>query len=150
MVNPVKKEKRNTVLLEEIKNIKSEKKDLRNFGIVIGIALAILGGMLWWKGKETYFLFIFLSAVFILLGLILPAVLKPLQKAWMMLAVVLGWFMTRVILSVLFYIVFTAIGLISKLFGKEFLDLRLNKTRQTYWIHRKPEEFKKENYERQF
>lgn len=138
------------MLLEEIKNIKSEKRDLRNFGIVIGIALGVLAGLLWWKGKDSYSIFVVLSLAFFFFGFVLPNLLKPLQKAWMALAVVLGFFMTRVILSILFYVVFTAIGGISRLFGKQFLDLKIDRSRKSYWSYRKSSPFNKSNYERQF
>ena len=138
------------MILEEIKNIKSEKKDLRNFGITFGVVLGVLAGVLWWKGKDTYSIFAILSFAFFFFGLVLPTLLKPLQKAWMMFAVVLGWFMTRLILSVLFYIVFTFIGLVSRLFGKKFLDLKPDKSRKSYWIYRDAVPFSKEKYEKQF
>ena len=64
------------MLLEEIKAIKSDKRDLRNFGITIGIASGILGGLLWWKGKDTYMVFTIISAVFIFFGLVVPAAFK--------------------------------------------------------------------------
>jgi len=138
------------VLLEEIKNIKSEKKDLRNFGLTIGIALGLLAGLLWWKEKDTYSIFAIIASAFILLGLILPSVLKPLQKAWMMLAVIMGWIMTRIILGILFYLVFTAIGGIGRLLGKQFLDLTIDHTIKSYWIKREPKAFNKSDYEKQF
>jgi hypothetical protein len=138
------------VLLEEIKNIKSEKKDLRNFGFTIGIALGVLAGLLWWKEKDTYTIFIVFSLAFIFFGLALPSLLRPLQKAWMTLAVILGWFMTRVILGMLFYLVFTAIGLSGRLFGKQFLNLKMDHTKKSYWIYRKSTVFNKERYEKQF
>jgi hypothetical protein len=139
------------MLLEEIKAIKSEKKDLRNFGLTIGIAFAVLGGMLWWKGKDTYAVFMILSFAFILFGLLLPAVLKPLQKVWMILAVIIGWFMTRVILSVLFFLVFTTISLISRLLlRKQFLNLKIDKSLNSYWIRREVKPFDASDYERQF
>ncbi len=138
------------MLIEEIKNIKSGKSDLRKFGITIGIVLGILGGLLWWRGKDTYSYFLILSVAFILCGLALPTLLKPLQKAWMTLAVIMGWFMTRVILSILFYFVFTPIGLIPRLLGKQFIDLRIDNSKESYWIYRKPKEFNKSDYEKQF
>jgi small basic protein len=138
------------VLREEIKNIKSEKSDLRKFGISVGIVLGILGGLLWWRGKDYYVYFLIISAVLITLGLVLPGLLKPLQKAWMTLAVTLGWFMTRVILSILFYVVFTTIGLISRLSGRQFLDLKTDNNKPSYWIARKNKPFDKRDYERQF
>ncbi len=138
------------MLLEEIRNIKSEKRDIRNFGITFGVLLGLLGGVLWWKGKDTYSLFLILSCAFFFLGFILPGVLKPLQKAWMAFAVVLGFFMTKVILSILFYLIFTAIGLGGRLFGKQFLNLKMDRSQTSYWIKRKSLPFNKAHYERQF
>jgi hypothetical protein len=138
------------MLLEEIKNIKSGKRDLRNFGITFGIVSGVLAALLGWKGKDTYTLFIILSAAFFFFGLVLPYLLKPLQRAWMILAVILGWFMTRVILSVLFYLVFTTIGLIGRLSGKKFLDLEIDASKKSYWIYRKKEPFSKRKLEKQF
>jgi hypothetical protein len=138
------------MLLEEIKLIKSEKKDLRSFGITIGIVLGFLSGLLWWKGKETYTVFVTLSVLFIFFGLFLPALLKPLQKAWMTFAVILGWIMTRVILGILFYLVFSTIGLGGRLLGKKFLDLKMDNSKKSYWIYRKSTLFDKERYEKQF
>ncbi len=138
------------MLIDEIKSIKSDKKHLSNFGFTIGIVLGLLSGLLWWKGKDTYLIFLIISVVFILFGLILPAVLKPLQKAWMTLAVIIGWIMTRVILSVLFYIVFTSFGFISKLFGKKFLDIDFKDSRESYWIKKDLSSIDKSRYEKQF
>jgi len=138
------------MLLEEISNIKSEKKDLRNFGIVMGVAFGLLAGALWWKGRDTYTLFALLSMAFFFFGLVLPSLLRPLQKAWMILAVIMGWVMTRFILSVLFYIVFTFIGVGSRLFGKKFLGLNIDKSKKSYWVYREPTEFFREKYEKQF
>jgi len=138
------------MLLEEIKNIKSEKKDLRSFGITFGVVLGILAGALWWKGKDTYSIFVVLSLGFFFFGLLLPNLLKPLQKVWMAFAVVLGFFMTKVILSILFYVVFTFIGLSARLFGKKFLGQNIDRSKKSYWIRRKPQAFDKTHYDRQF
>ena len=42
------------MLINEIENIKSGKKQLRKFGITIGIALGLLGALFWWRGKDMY------------------------------------------------------------------------------------------------
>ena len=138
------------MLLEEIRNIKSEKKDLRNFGLIMGVFFGLLGGLLWWKGKDTYSLFLILSVVFSFFGLALPNLLRPFQKAWMALAVVLGFLMTRVILSVIFYLVFASIGLILRLLGRQLLLLTKDSSKQSYWVRREQKSFDRQNYERQF
>ena len=138
------------MLLSEIKNIKSGKAELRKFGITLGIVFGLLGGLFLWRDKPYYFYLFLLSAFFLFFGLMFPIFLKPIHKMWMGLALVLGSVMTRVILSVLFYLVITPLGLISRLSGKDFLDLKFNKSASSYWIQRKKVIFEKANYEKQF
>ena len=137
-------------MFEEIKNIKSEKSDLRNFGIIIGIVLLIISGFLFWKEKESFQIFLAIGITLFLTATAIPAVLKPVYWIWMIFAIILGWFMTRVILSLLFYVVFTSIGLTLRLFGKQFLELRWDKSKESYWNYRTNDHIIKENYEKQF
>jgi hypothetical protein len=138
------------MLLDEIKNIKSSRKDLRNFGLSVGTVLALIGGLLLWKARGSYPYFLIPGGVLIFLGLTFPVILKPLQQIWMTLALILGWFMTRVILSILFFLVITPIGLFSKLIGKQFLDLKWDKNQKTYWNYRDASEAQKKDYTKQF
>jgi hypothetical protein len=139
------------MIIEEIKSIKSGRKELRNFGFTIGIALGLFGGLLLWRGKHYYHYCFIISAVFIFLGVTLPAVLKPFHKLWMTLSIFMGWFMTRVILIILFYGILTPIGLTARcLYGKDFLDKAFNKNTNSYWITRKTAEYNKKSYENQF
>jgi len=137
-------------MLEEIKNIKSEKSDLRKFGITIGIILMIISGFLYWEGKESYQILLTIGVVLCGLGVMIPIILKPIYWIWMIFATILGWFMTRVILSLLYYGIMCPIGLISRLLGKQFLDLKWNKKDSTYWNYRSKIIFDKEKYEKQF
>ena len=137
-------------MLEEIKNIKSEKSDLRNFGIIVGIILLVISGFLFWKEKESFQILLFFGITLFILGIAIPFILKPIYWVWMIFATILGWIMTRVILSLLFYVVFTSIGLTLRFFGKQFLELRLDKSKESYWNFRTEEHLKKENYEKQF
>jgi len=137
-------------MIEEIKNIKSEKSDLRKFGIIVGTVLLIIAGLLFWKEKESFQLFLTIGTVLFVTGIVIPFTLKPIYWVWMVFSTILGWFMTRVILSLLFYVVFTPIGLIARLFGKQFLDLKQNHSQQSYWNMRIVETFDTQNYEKQF
>ena len=137
-------------MLEEIKNIKSEKSDLRKFGITIGVILLIIAGFLFWKEKESFQILFTFGVAFCILGIVIPFILKPIYWVWMIFATILGWIMTRVILSLLFYIIFTPIGLILRFFGKQFLELRWDKSKESYWNFKTNEHLKKENYEKQF
>ena len=76
----------------------------------------------------------------------LELLISPLTE----MTIILGWIMTRLILSLLFYVVFTPIRLIPRFFGKQFLELRWDKSKESYWNFRTNEHLKKENYEKQF
>jgi hypothetical protein len=137
-------------IIAEIKEIKSTKKELRNFGLVVGGVLIAIGAFLFWKERPAHPYFLIVGAVLVVLGLILPAILKPLQKVWMGFAVVMGFFMTRVILTILYFLVLTPLGLVARLTGKRFLELRPDKAKKSYWNKREAKPFDKKEYERQF
>ena len=137
-------------MFEEIKDIKSKKRDVRNFGVTVGIILLIISGFLFWKEKESFQIFLAIGIILFLTAIALPSVLKPVYWIWMIFAIILGWFMTRVILSLLFYVVFTSIGLTLRFFGKQFLELRWDKSIESYWNFRTKEQQQNRNYEKQF
>ena len=136
-------------MLEEIKNIKTGKKDLRSFGVTIGIILIAISGFLFFKGHHLHRNFLYTGSSFIGLGLIVPIILKPLYLIWMIFAVLLGWVMTRVILSLLFYLIITPIGLIGRLFGKDFLGSDITNN-NSYWNSRDSDFEQNQDYEKQF
>jgi hypothetical protein len=138
------------VIIDDIKNIKSDKKDLQKFGITVGFVLGLFGALFLWRGKGVYVYLFIISGIFLLCGLIVPRLLKPIQKVWMTFAVLLGWLMTRVILSILFFLIFTPMGLLARLFGKDFLSLKFNNNTDSYWIPKKGPQKEKRDYENQF
>jgi hypothetical protein len=129
---------------------REKRRKLRNFGLTVGIAFGVLAALLFWREKAHYVYFAVISAVFLLLGVLAPAALKPVEKVWMKAAGAMGWVMTRVILTILFFAVFTPIGLLARLLGKDFLSLRMDQAASTYWIYREPRELTKQDYEKQF
>ena len=138
------------MIIEEIKNIKNSRKEVRQFGIVMAVAFALLGALFLWRHKNYYLYLFIVSAVFFILSIGLPGILKPIQKTWMSIAVLIGWLVTRVILILLFYIVVTPISFLGKLFGKEFLDLKFNRNTDSYWVLREVSKSETKNYENQF
>ena len=138
------------MIIEEIKNIKSGKRELKQFGITIAVVLAILSCWFLWRGRDGGYILLIITILFLALGLFLPNLLKPLQKMWMTLAVLLGWVMTRVILIVLFYLVVTPIGLLARICGKDFLNRKFDREAQSFWIERKSANPDKKKYENQF
>ena len=139
------------MIREEIRNIKSEKADLKKFGLFMGTVLFLGSLYLLWKQQQTYAVGGFiLAGVFAVLAFVGPVVLKPLQRAWMAMAVVMGFVMSRIIVAVIFYGMVTPIGLAGRLAGKKFLDLKMDKAAASYWIGRDQTKTGKSDCERQF
>jgi len=138
------------MIVEEIKNIKSGKRELRQFGITIGVVLGLLGMWCVWRGKEGSYPLLISAIVFFSLGFIFPLLLKPVQKLWMSLAILMGWLMTRVIITILFYLVVTPIGILARVCGKDFLNTKIDRNANSYWSPREIAGPDKNNYENQF
>ena len=137
-------------MYDDLKNIRTDSKAIRDFGMLIGFILLIIAGILFYKEREFYLLIITFGIAFIGLGLGMPIIVKPFYLVWMNFAVLLGWFMTRLILGLLFYIVVSPIGLILRLFGKEFLDLKTSSLNRSYWNYKDNDSISHQNYEKQF
>lgn len=137
------------MILEEIKNIKSDCKELKKFGLSVGTVLLVFGIILTLFDTAWAPIFLSIGGALMLTGYYVPLVLLPLQKTWMTFSVLMGFMMTRVILAILFYFVITPISFLSKLFNKDFLNLKIEKRKKSYWNIRE-EEYKKSSTEKQF
>ncbi|HQF43015.1 MAG TPA: SxtJ family membrane protein [Ignavibacteriaceae bacterium] len=136
-------------MLEELKHIDSSDEAVKKTGITVGIVLILISLLLWYLGKTSFTYFSIVGGLFVILSFIAIPVLRPFHKLWMMLALVMGLVMSRVILTLLFYIILTPIGFIARIFGKKFMPLGFDKTVDTYWEKREPVK-NKIDYERQF
>lgn len=66
------------------------------------------------------------------LGLLSPRMMRPIWVVWSVVAFPIGWVVSTVFLAVLFYAIFTPIGIVFRLTGRDTLALRRADTR-TYW-----------------
>ena len=92
-------------------------RELRKFGLVMAAPLTLIGGVLLWRGRTTGMILLGLAGLFLLLAGVAPRALAPVERYWMAFAEKLGAVMTRVILTLTFYLVITPIGLLLRLMG---------------------------------
>lgn len=130
--------------------VETSKNDLRKFGAILTAALAIWGAVFLWQGKEHTSWFFVAAACILLVTLIVPIMLMPVNIAFMAFSRVVGWVVTRLILMVLFYTILTPIGIVARLLGKRFLSVKMDDPCDTYWIATQPKALGREVYERQF
>ncbi|HON58909.1 MAG TPA: SxtJ family membrane protein [Smithella sp.] len=135
---------------EEIKNIRQDTSEFRKFGITFGVVFTAVGLLLAWKSSDCAYPALLTAAAFYLAGFVFPNALKGFHKAWMGLAAALGFVMTRIILTSLFYLIVTPLSWSARVAGKEFLDLKMDKNAKSYWKVRESVTRTKEDYERLF
>ena len=100
-----------------------QRKDLRNFAFVMAVAALLLSGVLWYtyrtEGMQIAWM---VAGGFVGVGLVLPALLKPLFFVWMALARLLSIVNTHLLLALIFYTLFTLIGGVMRIVRYDPLD----------------------------
>lgn len=130
--------------------IDTSPKELRKFGVLFAIVFLALAALSAYKGSGAWPWLIGTAAFFLFTGFLVPFILRPIYIGWMKFAFVLGWFNTRLILGIFFYLILTPVGLIMRLFGRDPLHRKIEKKATSYWVKREQVEFKRESYERLF
>ncbi|MCM8757727.1 MAG: SxtJ family membrane protein [Candidatus Omnitrophica bacterium] len=126
------------------------RKSLRRFTLMLVIVLFLWGTFLSLKHKEVYLYFYLIGLIFILIGLICPGLIKPLYIIWMRTAYVISWFITHLILIVLFYLIVTPYGLFMRMFGYDPLERKIEKRKDSYWKPKSKRGFNQKDFERLF
>lgn len=139
------------MLSEERQKTKKSASELRKFGVTMAAVLALLGGLFLWRHGDYYWFFFAPSMVLLSLALFLPFILKPAHTFWTVLSVTMGWFLSRVILIILFYLILTPTALLIRILGKDNLRIRRPRnSSDSYWLQREISTFQKTDYEKQF
>jgi hypothetical protein len=107
--------------------------ELRRFGLVMAGAFGALGGLAAWRGRPVGPVLLGVAAAFLLLGLAAPRLLRPVEKAWMAAARVMGVVMTHVILTLFYYLVITPFGIAMRIAGRDSLGLKAAPARDSFW-----------------
>jgi len=119
---------------QEIKALPRTTQDYRNFGWVVGGVFTALGALAWYRDASWGTWVLGLGVALVVLGTLVPKLLEPLYLAWMSMAVVMGFVMTRVILTLFFFLALLPVGLIMRLIGRDALHRKIDRNAETYWI----------------
>ncbi len=109
------------------------KSALRRFGLTVGLGLAAVAAISRYRGHQLVPLAIAsFAAVLLLLALVQPRLLAGVKKAWMGFGAVLGWINTRIILTCLYVLVVSPLGLIVRVF-RDPLSRKKEEKQPSYW-----------------
>jgi hypothetical protein len=125
----------NMQLFVEIKHLKKHSVgELKNFGFIFsGIFLIIaVFGLL--NGQNYGQIFIVLSLLVGLVTLIFPFLLSSFYIFWMSFGLIMGWIVSTFVLTVIFFVVFTATRILTKIFKVKFVQTELSRNVGTYWL----------------
>ena len=132
------------------KNTLVSEAELRKFGYVMaGFFALFLGALLpwWWAMKWAYWPWL-VAAIFFALALSAPKLLRHPYRLWMRLGRVLEWINTRLVLGLVFIFVFTPLGFILRVLGKDTLQKKWDSRVTTYRVTNAPR--RADHMERQF
>jgi saxitoxin biosynthesis operon SxtJ-like protein len=120
----------------------------RRFGRVVGIAFLVVAAVAFWRGRILPAqIFAGVGAALVLLGLVLPAALLPVQRVWMGLALAISKVTTPIFLGIVYFGVIAPIGLVRRLGGENLA--RRARGKASFWVSRQPGH-EKNDMERQF
>ena len=128
------------------------KKDLRTFAYIWTLIFFVIGFYPLYQSGFSVLLTIdslktlkslnvrewslYVSLAFLIIGTIIPKVLSGFYKVWVKFGEMIGGVISKIILLILFYGLFTPISIVLKILRKDLLHKKLDKKCQSYWINR--------------
>ena len=122
----------------------------RSFGLVFAAVFAIYAAYLAVHGNVMWTASGAVALVFAIAGLRHHAWLTPLNRIWMKVGLLIGMVVAPIALGILFFAVITPIGLLARSSGKDFLRIKRDPAKSSYWIDRTPPGPDAESMQRQF
>ena len=107
----------------------------KSFGIVFSIFFLLISVYPLLNNDPIYYWSLFVSFIFLVLGLMNSKILSPLNLLWFKFGILLGKIVSPVVMGIIFFLVVTPISILLKIFGKDVLNLKFNKNK-TYWIEK--------------
>ena len=87
------------------------------------------------KGDSLRIWSLLIAIIFLVLGLLNSKILNPFKRIWIKFGEILGKMIAPLVLSIVYFIVITPIGLLLRIFGKDLLGIKFLK-KKSYWIKR--------------
>ena len=90
-----------------------EAREGRKFGLTVGTAFGVFGGIALWRGHELAAPVLWALGGLLILGAALfPAQIKPVERVWMAAALQISKVMTPIVMGIVYFLVLTPIALL--------------------------------------
>ena len=105
----------------------------KSFGVVFFLVFLIISLYPLLNNENIRFWSLFISIIFLILGILNSSLLSPFNKLWFKFGILLGKIISPIIMGIIFFLVVTPTGIIMRLLGKDVLNLKYNDGK-SYWI----------------
>ena len=110
----------------------------RSFGLVFAGCFGLLAVLSMFHGTRAWHFTLPVSAAFLVVALVYPPLLGPLNRLWLKFGLLLYKVMNPIVLGLLFFVTIMPIGLLMRALGKDLLRLKREPEAKSYWIERSP------------
>jgi len=107
----------------------------RNFGLVFFIVFMVIALWPLLNQSEIRYWSLFISLIFLLLGIMNSKLLTPLNKIWFKFGLLLGGIISPIIMGIVYFLIVTPTGFIMRVIGKDVLNLKKN-AKNSYWLEK--------------
>ena len=107
----------------------------RSFGIVFFIVFILIAFYPLINQGEIRIWSVFISLLFLILGIINSKILTPLNKVWFKFGIFLGKIISPIVMGLIFFLVVTPIAFLMRMLNKDLLNLKFSKN-NSYWIEK--------------
>ena len=112
--------------------------ELRKFGLIVGSIFGLLGVWPALAHDRSFRIWaLILAGVLVVPALVLPRSLAQIHQGWMKVGHVLGWINARIIMGVIFFVLFTPFGLVMRLMGKDPMLRRFEPNLESYRVKKR-------------
>jgi hypothetical protein len=123
----------------------------KRFGRQMGLVLVALAGLGFWRDWPSFLSvsFLTLGAVHLILAVIAPGLLTGFNRFWMSLGYYFGKVFAPIEMAIIFFLMFTPIALVMRLFRRDALLIRKNKV-NSYWKVRETPQISADSFRNQY
>ena len=127
---------------------KKDIRGLRRFGFQLALALNIAGFIMFYRGRAHFVWFTGIGSFNLILAIVGPWGLFFVKKMLDFIIFSIGRLINFISLAIVFYLIFSPIGLLLRFFRKDLLCQRIDKAAASYWVKRKDNISSANSYER--
>ena len=122
----------------------------RSFGLLFAAVFALMAVYAYWIGSDKFWIWLISTLIVLLVAFLWSNLLRPLDRAWMQLGLLLFHVISPVFIALLYYVCVTPIGVLRRVLGRDSLSRGFDSNVSSYWIERSRDTGERSDMRNQF